>query len=177
MSPMMPAIANSDARAPRGRMSAGKPSRSSSWLQAFLYFVPPSSEGCALPLSPVALLIVFWYSLAKRFTSYTQMFLVLPWPWRRWRVACRRWTIGWEPWLLGLAIGTWVGGSTSYMPARISMSIAVKDSLDSGEIWHPAGVVDFPSDARYYYRLSCGAWSNRFAGLVYFAGSSSSPAS
>ena len=28
-------------------------------------------------LSPVALLIVFWYSLAKRFTSYTQFFLGL----------------------------------------------------------------------------------------------------
>ena len=28
-------------------------------------------------LSPVALAIVFWYSLAKRFTSYTQLFLAL----------------------------------------------------------------------------------------------------
>ena len=28
-------------------------------------------------LSPLALLIVFWYSLAKRFTSYTQLFLGL----------------------------------------------------------------------------------------------------
>jgi hypothetical protein len=28
-------------------------------------------------LSPVALAIVFWYSLAKRFTSYTQLFLGL----------------------------------------------------------------------------------------------------
>src|SRR5215204_249671 len=28
-----------------------------------------------LTLSPVALAIVFWYSLAKRFTSYTQLFL------------------------------------------------------------------------------------------------------
>ena len=28
-------------------------------------------------LSPVALLIVFWYSLAKRFTTYTQLFLGL----------------------------------------------------------------------------------------------------
>jgi 4-hydroxybenzoate polyprenyltransferase len=63
-------------------------------------------------LSPVALAIVFWYSLAKRYTSYTQAFLGLAmavapvggWlaaggsPWR------------WEPWLLGAAIGLWVGG-------------------------------------------------------------------
>jgi 4-hydroxybenzoate polyprenyltransferase len=30
-----------------------------------------------LALSPVALAIVFWYSLAKRFTAYTQLFLGL----------------------------------------------------------------------------------------------------
>lgn len=66
---------------------------------------------CGL-LSPLALAIVFWYSLAKRFTSYTQAFLGLAmavapvggWlaaggaPWRP------------EPWLLGAAIGLWVGG-------------------------------------------------------------------
>ena len=30
-----------------------------------------------LTLSPVALAIVFWYSLAKRYTAYTQLFLAL----------------------------------------------------------------------------------------------------
>jgi 4-hydroxybenzoate polyprenyltransferase len=62
-------------------------------------------------LSPVALLIVFWYSLAKRFTSYTQFFLGLAMavaPVGGWLAAGGRG--GWEPWLLGLAIGTWVGG-------------------------------------------------------------------
>ena len=62
-------------------------------------------------LSPVALAIVFWYSLAKRFTSYTQMFLGLAMavaPVGGWLAAGGRG--GWEPWLLGLAIGTWVGG-------------------------------------------------------------------
>ena len=62
-------------------------------------------------LSPVALAIVFWYSLAKRVTTYTQLFLGLAMavaPVGGWLAAGGRG--GWEPWLLGLAIGTWVGG-------------------------------------------------------------------
>ena len=62
-------------------------------------------------LSPVALAIVFWYSLAKRFTPYTQLFLGLAMavaPVGGWLAAGGG--SGWQPWLLGLAIGTWVGG-------------------------------------------------------------------
>jgi 4-hydroxybenzoate polyprenyltransferase len=62
-------------------------------------------------LSPVALAIVFWYSLAKRYTAYTQVFLGLAMavaPVGGWLAAGGRG--GWEPWLLGLAIGLWVGG-------------------------------------------------------------------
>jgi 4-hydroxybenzoate polyprenyltransferase len=62
-------------------------------------------------LSPVALAIVFWYSLAKRYTSYTQMFLglaVAVAPVGGWLAVGGRG--GWEPWILALAIGTWVGG-------------------------------------------------------------------
>jgi 4-hydroxybenzoate polyprenyltransferase len=62
-------------------------------------------------LSPVALAIVFWYSLAKRFTNYTQLFLGLAMavaPVGGWLAAGGGG--GWEPWLLGLAIGSWVGG-------------------------------------------------------------------
>lgn len=64
-----------------------------------------------LVLSPVALLIVFWYSLAKRYTSYTQFFLGLAMavaPVGGWIAAGGG--AGPEPWLLGLAIGLWVGG-------------------------------------------------------------------
>ena len=64
-----------------------------------------------LVLSPVALAIVFWYSLAKRYTSYTQLFLGLAMavaPVGGWLAAGGR--DGWEPWLLGVAIGAWVGG-------------------------------------------------------------------
>lgn len=62
-------------------------------------------------LSPIALGIVFWYSLAKRYTAYTQAFLGLAMavaPVGGWLAAGGRG--GWEPWLLGIAIGLWVGG-------------------------------------------------------------------
>ena len=62
-------------------------------------------------LSPVALAIVFWYSVAKRVTTYTQLFLGLAMavaPIGGWLAAGGRG--GWEPWLLGLAIGAWVAG-------------------------------------------------------------------
>ena len=61
-------------------------------------------------LSPVALVIVFFYSCAKRFTSYAQLFLGLAMavaPVGGWLAAGGR--EGWEPWLLGLAICAWVG--------------------------------------------------------------------
>jgi 4-hydroxybenzoate polyprenyltransferase len=64
-----------------------------------------------LILSPVALAIVFWYSLAKRYTTWTQLFLGLAMavaPVGGWLAVGGRG--GWEPWLLGLAIGAWVGG-------------------------------------------------------------------
>jgi len=64
-----------------------------------------------LMLSPVALAVVFWYSLAKRFTNYTQLFLGLAMavaPVGGWLAAGGG--SGVEPWLLGAAIGTWVGG-------------------------------------------------------------------
>jgi 4-hydroxybenzoate polyprenyltransferase len=63
-------------------------------------------------LSPVALVIVFWYSLAKRFTAYTQLFLALAMavaPVGGWLAAGGP-VAAVEPWLLGAAIGAWVGG-------------------------------------------------------------------
>jgi 4-hydroxybenzoate polyprenyltransferase len=62
--------------------------------------------------SPVALAIVFWYSLAKRFTSYTQLFLALAMavaPIGGWLAAGGPFA-SLQPWLLGAAIGAWVGG-------------------------------------------------------------------
>jgi 4-hydroxybenzoate polyprenyltransferase len=66
---------------------------------------------CGL-LSPLALAIVFWYSMAKRYTMFTQAFLGLAMaiaPVGGWLAAggdpARP-----EPWILGAAIGLWVGG-------------------------------------------------------------------
>jgi 4-hydroxybenzoate polyprenyltransferase len=76
----------------------------------FVYAAGRLSPLCLL-LAPVALAIVFWYSLAKRYTSYTQLFLGLAMavaPVGGWIAAGGRG--GSEPWLLGLAIGLWVGG-------------------------------------------------------------------
>jgi 4-hydroxybenzoate polyprenyltransferase len=77
----------------------------------FIYGASRLSPLC-LALSPIALGIVFWYSLAKRFTSYTQLFLGLAMavaPVGGW-IAAGGWVGAPEPWLLGLAIGLWVGG-------------------------------------------------------------------
>ena len=65
-----------------------------------------------LLLSPLALAIVFWYSLAKRYTAFTQAFLGLAMavaPVGGWLAAGGSIAAP-EPWLLGLAIGLWVGG-------------------------------------------------------------------
>src|SRR5918993_5630831 len=76
----------------------------------FVFGASRLSTLCLL-LSPVALLIVFWYSLAKRYTAYTQLFLGLAMavaPVGGWIAAGGG--AGPEPWLLGSAIGLWVGG-------------------------------------------------------------------
>jgi 4-hydroxybenzoate polyprenyltransferase len=80
------------------------------WAVVFVACAAQISVTC-LVLSPVALGIVFWYSLAKRFTSYTQLFLGLAMavaPVGGWIAAGG--PLRFEPWLLGLAIGAWVGG-------------------------------------------------------------------
>jgi 4-hydroxybenzoate polyprenyltransferase len=96
---------------PRGLLS--KPEATAFVVVASAVFVFGASRlsTLCLALAPVALVIVFWYSLAKRFTTYTQMFLGLSLaiaPVGGWLAAGGRG--GAEPWLLGLAIGLWVGG-------------------------------------------------------------------
>lgn len=62
-------------------------------------------------LSPVALAIVFWYSLAKRYTTHTQLFLGLALavaPVGGWLAAGGG--ASWTPWLLALGTGLWVAG-------------------------------------------------------------------
>jgi len=96
---------------PAGRMT-GKEAR------VFVVVSSVAFIACAYPLgwlcfilAPVALAIVFWYSLAKRVTDYTQAFLGLAMavaPVGGWIAAGGG--AGWEPWLLGIAIGAWVAG-------------------------------------------------------------------
>jgi 4-hydroxybenzoate polyprenyltransferase len=77
---------------------------------AFVASTWPLGVVC-LALSPVALAIVFWYSLAKRVTTYTQFFLGLAMavaPVGGWIAAGGG--LHAAPVLLGLAIGCWVGG-------------------------------------------------------------------
>jgi 4-hydroxybenzoate polyprenyltransferase len=96
---------------PRGLMTRGE-GRAFVIVSSIVFVLAAWKLGpICFALSPVALAIVFWYSLAKRFTTYTQLFLGLAMavaPVGGWLAAGGR--AGAEPWLLGLAIGTWVGG-------------------------------------------------------------------
>jgi 4-hydroxybenzoate polyprenyltransferase len=96
---------------PRGAMTAREATLFV--LVASLVFVYASwrLNPVCFVLSPVALAIVFWYSLAKRYTTWTQLFLGLAMavaPVGGWLAMGGRG--GWQPWLLGFAIGAWVGG-------------------------------------------------------------------
>jgi 4-hydroxybenzoate polyprenyltransferase len=96
---------------PRGVMSRGEAIAFVSMASAVFIAAAWQLNIICFALSPVALAIVFWYSLAKRFTTWTQLFLGLAMavaPVGGWLAVGGRG--GWEPWLLALAIGTWVGG-------------------------------------------------------------------
>ena len=96
---------------PRGAMTRWEAALFVVVSSAVFIFGASRLSTLCLMLSPVALVIVFWYSLAKRFTAYTQLFLGLAMavaPVGGWIAAGGRG--GAEPWLLGLAIGLWVGG-------------------------------------------------------------------
>jgi 4-hydroxybenzoate polyprenyltransferase len=96
---------------PRGAMSRAEATMFVMVSSAVFVYGSSRLNPTCLMLSPVALAIVFWYSLAKRYTAYTQLFLGLAMavaPVGGWIAAGGRG--GAEPWLLGLAIGLWVGG-------------------------------------------------------------------
>jgi 4-hydroxybenzoate polyprenyltransferase len=96
---------------PRGAMNAGEAIAFVALFSALFVLASWRLGPLCFYLSPVALAIVFWYSLAKRFTTWTQLFLGLAMavaPVGGWLAVGGRG--GWEPWLLGLAIGAWVGG-------------------------------------------------------------------
>ncbi len=96
---------------PSGRMSRGEAiafvGLSTMLFIATAWMVSP----LAAALAPVAIGIIFWYSLAKRFTNYAQLFLGLSMavaPVGGW--IAMGGPLNTAPFLLGLAIGTWVAG-------------------------------------------------------------------
>lgn len=96
---------------PRGAMTAREATLFVTVAAAAFVFAASRLNVLCLVLSPFALAIVFWYSLAKRFTHWTQLFLGLAMavaPVGGWLAVGGRG--GWEPWLLAAAIGAWVGG-------------------------------------------------------------------
>ena len=96
---------------PRGLMSRGEAVAFVVIASALFVFAASRLNPLCFMLSPVALAIVFWYSLAKRFTTWTQLFLGLAMavaPVGGWLAVGGQG--GWEPWLLALAICAWVGG-------------------------------------------------------------------
>jgi 4-hydroxybenzoate polyprenyltransferase len=96
---------------PRGAMSVREAAAFVAGCSAAFVVAAWRLGPLCLLLSPLALAIVFWYSLAKRYTAWTQLFLGLAMavaPVGGWLAVGARG--GWEPWLLALAIGAWVGG-------------------------------------------------------------------
>jgi 4-hydroxybenzoate polyprenyltransferase len=97
---------------PKGRMSRRE-------AVGFVVITSVLFVACTWPLgmvcvalAPIALAIVFWYSIAKRVTSYTQAFLGLAMavaPVGGWLAAGGP-AGEFTPWTLGLAIGAWVAG-------------------------------------------------------------------
>ena len=105
-------------------------------------------------LSPLALCIVFWYSLAKRFTTYTQLFLGLALgvaPVGGWLAAGGGW--GWPPILLAVGTSMWVAGfdvlyacedvdfDRSQGLHSIPASFGIKKSLLVSRVFHVIAVV------------------------------------
>jgi 4-hydroxybenzoate polyprenyltransferase len=96
---------------PAGRMTVREAAIFVAAASALFVFAAWQLGPPCFALSPVALAIVFWYSLAKRFTTWTQLFLglaVAVAPVGGWLAVGGRG--GWEPWILAAAIATWVGG-------------------------------------------------------------------
>ena len=96
---------------PRGRVSRREAGAIVAVAAAAFVAVTYQLGPVCFALSPLGLAIVFWYSLAKRHTAYTQLFLGLALavaPVGGWLAAGGGWS--WTPWLLALATGAWVAG-------------------------------------------------------------------
>ena len=138
----------------------------------FMFAAAALNPLCGM-LSPLALLIVFWYSIAKRYTSYTQAFLGLAMavaPVGGWLAAGG--PIGApEPWLLGLAIGLWVGGF-DILYACQDVEFDRAHGLNSIPVRFGVERSLRISRAMHIATIACMTWLGVLVGLgpIYFAG-------
>jgi 4-hydroxybenzoate polyprenyltransferase len=96
---------------PSGRMSTTEATVFVVVMSIVFVFASAQLSWLCFVLSPLALIIIFWYSLAKRYVWGTQLFLGLAMavaPVGGWLAAGGG--LAWEPWILGLAIALWVAG-------------------------------------------------------------------
>jgi 4-hydroxybenzoate polyprenyltransferase len=157
---------------PRGRMSRAEAAVFVVIASALFVLTTWPLGAVCFALSPVALAIVFWYSLAKRYTAYTQLFLGLAMavaPVGGWLAAGGRG--GWEPWLLGLAIGTWVGGF-DVLYACQDVDVDKRDGLRSIPVRFGVARALAISRVMHVITIACLAALGVVAtlGTVYFAG-------
>ena len=139
---------------PRGAMTSREAALFVTAASAVFIYAAWSLNPLCFALSPVALAIVFWYSLAKRFTTWTQLFLGLAMavaPVGGWFAAGGR--HGLEPWLLAAAIGLWVGGfdvlyacqdlafDRAHGLRSIPVRFGVRTALAVSRLMHAAAIV------------------------------------
>jgi 4-hydroxybenzoate polyprenyltransferase len=157
---------------PSGRMSATQAAIFVVVMSiAFVAAAAQLSRLCLL-LSPVALVVIFWYSLAKRYTWATQLFLGLAMaiaPVGGWLAAGGG--AGWEPWLLGLAIGLWVGGF-DVLYACQDLEVDRRQRLKSIPVRFGVARSLWISRAMHVGTIACLALLGAIAGLgpLYFLG-------
>jgi 4-hydroxybenzoate polyprenyltransferase len=133
-------------------------------LAVFLASAAALSWLC-LALAPIAVFVLVLYSYGKRFTDFPQVLLALAQaiaPIGAWLAVTGG--VGWAPFALGLAVGTWIGGFDLIY------------SCQDAEIDRQIGSRSFParfgvaaalatSSVVHVLTLSCFAWFGAAAGL------------
>ena len=144
---------------PSGRMSTAEATMFVLVMASAFVAAAAQLSWLCFVLSPVALVVIFWYSLAKRYTWATQLFLGLAMaiaPVGGWLAAGGG--AGWEPWLLGLAIGLWVGGF-DVLYACQDLDVDRRQHLKSIPVRFGVATLalDLARDARRDHRVPCAA--------------------
>lgn len=157
---------------PSGRMSVVEAALFVAFMSAAFVAAAAQLNWLCFLLSPVALIVIFWYSLAKRYTWATQFFLGLAMaiaPVGGWLAAGG--AGGWEPWLLGLAIALWVGGF-DVLYACQDLDVDRRQHLKSIPVRFGVATSLWISRAMHVTAAGCLAWLGVLAGLgaLYFVG-------